>query len=322
MTQVLRHLPSIKDPSFLGQIGDDAAVYRISKELAVVQTVDFITPVVNDPFAFGQVAAANALSDIYAMGAEPAFALNLIGFPVRSLSLEYMEQILAGGAAKAAEAGAAIAGGHSIDDYAPKYGLAVTGFVHPARLVTKSGGSPGDVLFLTKPLGSGSITTALDQGICDPGLEERIIQIMAALNRGASEAMVRVGATACTDVTGFGLLGHLHELARNSGVAAQVKASQVPFVTEVLKLIGRGAVSHGTRNNLKYLSEQVTWAPEISEAQRLLLCDAQTSGGLLIAVPSEKRQEMAEALKSSNCHAYEEIGRLVDGAPGTLRVEA
>ncbi len=315
-------MPSIKDPSFLGQIGDDAAVYRISDELALVQTVDFITPVVNDPFTFGQVAAANALSDIYAMGAQPVFALNLIGFPVRSLSLEYMEQILAGGSAKAAEAGAVIAGGHSIDDYAPKYGLAVTGFVHPARLVRKSGGSPGDVLILTKPLGSGTITTALDQGICDSDLEAQISQIMAALNRGASEAMVRIGAAACTDVTGFGLLGHLHELARASGVAARVKASQVPFLDEALKLIGRGAVSQGTRNNLAYLSEHVKWAPEISEAQRLLLCDAQTSGGLLIAVPSEKGEELAQALKASNCLAYEEIGCLVDGDPGTLVVEA
>lgn len=304
----------------MGKIGDDAVVYRISDDLAVVQTVDYITPVVNDPYAFGQVAASNALSDIYSMGATPVFALNLVGFPVRSLPLAHMEQILLGGAAKAAEAGVAIAGGHSIEDHAPKYGLAVTGFVHPERLRTKSGGRDGDILFLTKPLGSGVITTALDQGLAAPELEERILLFMTALNSGASEAMVRVGATACTDVTGFGLLGHLHELAKASGVAAQVKASWVPVISEALGLALRGAISNGTRNNIRFLAEHVSWDSDVTEEQRVILCDAQTSGGLLIAVPAGRREEMAQALEHAGCLAYVEIGQLVKGTPGKIRI--
>ncbi len=305
----------------MGKIGDDAVVYRISPDLAVVQTVDYITPVVNDPYAFGQVAAANALSDIYAMGATPVFALNLIGFPVRSLPLTHMEQILLGGAAKAAEAGVAVAGGHSIEDYAPKYGMAVTGFVHPERLITKSGGRAGDVLFLTKPLGSGVITTALDKGLVAAEMEERILPVMAALNRGAAAAMAQVGATACTDVTGFGLLGHLHELARASGLAARIRAQAVPIVPEAPALAREGALSTGTRNNIRFLAERVSWSPEVAEDLRILLSDAQTSGGLLIAVPAARRQEMAEALELAGCLACAEIGELAHGVPGQVSAQ-
>jgi selenide, water dikinase len=303
----------------LGKIGDDALVYRISSELAIVQTIDYITPVVDDPFAFGQVAAANALSDIYAMGATPVFALNLVGFPVRSLPIGHMEQILLGGVAIATEAGVTIAGGHSIEDPAPKYGLAVTGFVHPDRLVTKAGGHAGDVLFLTKPLGSGVMTTAFQSmGIAE--LEAEILPIMIALNRGASEAMVRIGATACTDVTGFGLLGHLHELARASGVAAQVKTSSIPILPRALDLASRGAISNGTRNNMRYLAEHVSWDLRVSAAQQVLLCDAQTSGGLLIAAPANLRAEMASALDQAGSISWTEIGELVVGTPGKLFV--
>lgn len=305
----------------MGKIGDDAVVYRISPDLAVVQTVDYITPVVNDPYAFGQVAAANALSDIYAMGATPVFALNLIGFPVRSLPLTHMEQILLGGAAKAAEAGVVVAGGHSIEDYAPKYGMAVTGFVHPERLITKAGGRAGDVLFLTKPLGSGVITTALDKGLVAAEMEERILPVMAALNRGAAAAMAQVGATACTDVTGFGLLGHLHELARASGLAARIRAQAVPIMPEAPALAREGALSTGTRNNLRFLAERVSWSPEVAEHLRILLSDAQTSGGLLIAVPAVRRQEMAEALALAGCLACAEIGELAHGVPGQVSAQ-
>lgn len=303
-------------------MGDDAAVYRISDDLAVVQAVDYITPVVNDPYAFGQVAAANALSDLYAMGATPVFALNLIGFPVRSLPLGHMEQILQGGAAKAAEAGVVIAGGHSIEDPAPKYGLAVTGFVHPARLVTKAGGRPGDVLLLTKPLGTGVITTAIDEGLAPPELEQRVLPVMTALNRGAAEAMVRVGATACTDVTGFGLLGHLHDLARRSGVAARVDPARVPVLPEAREWAGRGAISSGTRGNLRDAESYVTWSPAVSEADRVLLCDAQTSGGLLVAVPPDREAEFARLLEAAGCLACGAIGELAEGPPGRLYVGA
>lgn len=313
-------MPLIDDDRFLGKIGDDAVVYRVSADLAVVQTVDYITPVVNDPYAFGQVVAANALSDIYATGATPVFALNLIGFPVRSLPLSHMEQILLGGAAKAAEVGVVVAGGHSIEDHAPKYGMAVTGFVHPDRLVTKAGGRPGDVLFLTKPLGSGVITTALDQGLADPDLEARILPVMTALNASAAGAMMQVGPTACTDVTGFGLLGHLHEMAKASGLAARVRNDSVPVLPEARDLAGR-ALSNGTRNNIRFLALHVAWDPGVCAEARVLLCDAQTSGGLLIAVPADRRQEMAAALERVGCMACAEIGELVEGTPGAIRVE-
>jgi len=318
----LRCLPPVADPRFLGKIGDDAVIYRISDHLAVVQTVDYITPVVNDPHGFGQVAAANALSDIYAVGATPVFALNLIGFPVRSLPLGHMEQILLGGASKAAQAGVTIAGGHSIEDHAPKYGLAVTGFVHPDRLVSKSGGRPGDVLFLTKPLGIGVLTTALDQGLADPDLEARILPVMTALNRGAAAAMVEVGATACTDITGFGLLGHLHELARASGLAAVVRSAAVPVLSEARGFFPDRAVSAGVRNNMHYLADKVAWGSGVALESQFLLCDPQTSGGLLIAVPAGRRQAMAEALQQAGCLVSAEVGELTAGPPGQIQVEA
>lgn len=320
MAQVLRHLPPVSDPRFLAKIGDDAVVYRLSDELAIVQSIDYITPVVDDPYTFGQVAAANALSDIYATGAMPVFALNLLGYPARSLPLAHAEQILLGAAAKAAEAGVAVAGGHSIEDHAPKYGMAVTGFVHPDRLVGKAGGRPGDVLFLTKPLGSGILSTALDQGLVPAEWAARIVPVMTALNRDAAAAMVEVGASACTDVTGFGLLGHLHELARAGGVSAVVQAGQVPVVEGTWELAAQGAISTGTRNNARYLAECLVWDTEVTEQQRLVLCDAQTSGGLLIAVPRERREEMAAALQRAGCLATAEIGALKAGAPGTIRI--
>lgn len=304
----------------MAKLGDDATVYRVSDELAVVQTIDIITPVVDDPYAFGQVAAANALSDIYAMGATPTFALNVVGFPVRSLPIDYLEQILLGGAAKAAEAGVPVAGGHSIEDYAPKYGLSVTGFVHPGSLITKGGGRPGDALFLTKPLGIGIITTALDQGLADNRMAERILPVMTTLNRAASEAMVKVGATACTDVTGFGFLGHLHELARASGVSARVQAGAIPVLPEARTLAGPRTTSTGTRNNLQFLSPLVEWGAGTDDVDRLILADAQTSGGLLIAVPQARKAEMQQALQQAGCLSCE-VGSLVAGEPGRLIVE-
>ncbi len=304
----------------MGKIGDDAVVYRLSDDLAIVQTVDYITPVLDDPYSFGQVAAANALSDVYAMGATPLFALNLIGFPVRDLPLAHMEQILLGGAAKVAEAGAVVAGGHSVDDPSPKFGLAVTGLVHPDRLVTKAGGRHGDMLFLTKPLGSGAVVTALDRGLAGKDAESAVFPLMSALNRGAAEAMLRVGAAACTDVTGFGLLGHLHELAKASGLSARVQASAIPVLPEARGLLELGAVSDGTRRNVRFLRDLVDWGPEVSEEDRLMLSDAQTSGGLLIAVAEEKRDAMAVALREEGCLAWDEIGRLVEGPAGRLLV--
>lgn len=314
-------MPPVTDPKLLAHIGADATVYKVSDELAVVQTIDYITPVVDDPYLFGQIAAANALSDIYALGATPAYALNLIGFPVRSLPLGTMEAILQGGASKAGEAGVSIAGGHSIEDHAPKYGLAVTGFVHPNRLVTSSGARPGDLLFLTKPLGSGIVTTALDQGLrCDDELVEAVTALMVSLNQGASRAMLEVGVHGATDITGFGLLGHLHELALASGVRAVVEVDRVPVLQGVLQLAEKGAVSNGTRNNLRFLQDHVTWAEGISPARRIILADAQTSGGLLIAVPPDRAGALTTALKQYGCLSVEAIGHLEPNSPGTIHV--
>lgn len=273
----------------------------------------------NDPYLFGQVAAANALSDVYAVGAEPSFALNLVGFPVRSLPLGYLSEILRGGADKAREAGVEIVGGHTIDDPGPKYGLVVTGFAHPGRLIRKSGGKPGDILFLTKPLGVGVLTTALDQRLASADLEDLVLPVMLQLNRGAALAIKRVGVHACTDVTGFGLLGHLHEMAWKSGLSARVRLPAVPILSAARRFAAR-AISTGTQNNLRHLQRWVDWPGELPIDDRVLLSDAQTSGGLLIAVAEEKRAEIAAALQDEGCLAWAEIGRLESGNAGHIEI--
>ncbi len=275
----------------------------------------------NDPYLFGQVAAANALSDIYAVGAKPSFALNLVGFPVRSLPLGYLSEILRGGADKAREAGVDIAGGHTIDDPGPKYGMAVTGFVHPDRLIRKSGGKPGDALFVTKPLGVGVLTTALDQRLASVDLEALVLPVMLQLNRGAARAIERVGAHACTDVTGFGLLGHLHELTWKSGLSARVRLPAVPILPAAERFAAR-AISTGTQNNLRHLQRWVDWPEETPSEDRVLLSDAQTSGGLLIAVAQEKRDALSAALQEEGCHTWAEIGYLEAGDAGHITVLA
>ncbi len=275
----------------------------------------------NDPYLFGQVAAANALSDIYAVGAVPSFALNLVGFPVRSLPLGYLSEILRGGADKAREAEVEIAGGHTIDDPGPKYGMAVTGFVHPDRLIRKSGGKPGDALFLTKPLGVGVLTTALDQRLASADLEDLVLPVMLKLNRGAARAIERVGVHACTDVTGFGLLGHLHEMAWKANLSARVHLPAVPVLPAARRFAAR-AISTGTQNNLRHLQRWVDWPEETPNEDRVLLSDAQTSGGLLIAIAQEKRDALRAALQEEGCLAWAEIGRLEPGEPGRIRVLA
>lgn len=273
----------------------------------------------NDPYLFGQVAAANALSDVYAVGAKPSFALNLVGFPVRSLPLGYLSEILRGGADKAREAGVEIVGGHTIDDPGPTYGLVVTGFAHPGRLIRKSGAKPGDILFLTKPLGVGVLTTALDQRLASADLEDLVLPVMLQLNRGAALAIERVGVHACTDVTGFGLLGHLHEMAWKSGLSARVRLPAVPILPAARRFAAR-AISTGTQNNLRHLQRWVDWPGELPIEDRVLLSDAQTSGGLLIAVAEEKREEIAAALQDEGCLAWAEIGRLEPGNAGHIEM--
>ena len=299
---------------------DDAAVYRLSDDLALVQTVDVFTPVVDDPFQYGAISVANALSDIYAMGARPLLALNIVGFPRGKLPLDVLGEILRGGAAKAEEAGVLIVGGHSIDDPEPKYGLAVTGTVHPQKIVTNAGGRPGDLLVLTKPLGLGVITTGIKQGRTPPAVAEAAIRVMGTLNRAASEAMVEVGVHACTDITGFGLLGHLHQLAAASGVAAYVRVGPIPFLPEARVLARQGAIAGGTARNFEFLQDKVSYDEGIDEETRLLLADAQTSGGLLIAVPPDRAAALDAALQRRGVSPVAHVGELTAGPAGRITV--
>ena len=287
--RIAAQLPVPADPNLLVGTGtaDDAGVYRLTDELALVQTVDFFTPIVDDPFDFGRIAAANALSDVYAMGGRPVTALNLVAFPLERLGREVLAEILRGGSAVAAEAGVAIVGGHSIDDPEPKYGMAVTGVVHPDRLLRNSRARPGDQIHLTKPVGGGVVSTAAKRGVASPELLERTVEVMTTLNAEASAQAVEAGASAMTDVTGYGLLGHLLEVARASGVNIEISAGAVPLIEGVAELM-EGAeppVAGGTRRNREWVEPHVDWADDVNEPSRWLLCDAMTSGGLLVAAP-------------------------------------
>lgn len=301
---MLRQLPPSRDPNLLVGINtvDDAAVYRLNDELALVQTVDFFPPMVDDPFSFGAIAAANAVSDIYAMGGRPLTALNILCFP-RELPRSVMVEILKGGASKAAEAGFVIVGGHTIEDREPKYGMAVTGLIRPGQQVTNAAARPGDQLILTKPLGIGIITTALKAGQAREETIQRVVAVMSTLNKVASEVMVRNGVRAATDVTGFGLLGHLHEMVEASGVGARVFLSQVPVLEEAWGMVEEGLVPGGTWRNLEYLRPRVSWGQGVSDNARLVLCDAQTSGGLLIVAPKERSQPLRDELSAAGVEA-------------------
>jgi selenide,water dikinase len=294
------------------ETADDAAVVRISDDLALVSTADFFTPIVDDPYDFGRIAAANALSDVYAMGGTPVAALNLVAWSLESLGSEALSQVLRGGAAVAAEAGVAVAGGHSIDDPEPKYGLAVTGTVHPDRILRNSSARAGDELFLTKPVGGGVASTALKRDRAPDGLTARATEVMCELNGPASKAALAAGASAMTDVTGFGLLGHLRELAGASGVAAEVDAGAVPAIPGVLDLLrtAQPPLAGGSRRNRAWVEEVVCWAPGVPEERRWLLCDAMTSGGLLVAAPAGSTAPGTR------------IGRLLPGEPGRIDVLA
>lgn len=299
---------------------DDAGVYRLNPEQALVQTVDFFTPVVDDPYAFGQVAAANALSDIYAMGAKPLTVLNLVSFPVSKLDMSILAQILQGGSDKIREAGALLIGGHSIDDAEPKYGLSVTGIVHPERVLSNASAQPGDVLILTKPLGVGIITTGIKRGIVSPEAEAEVVRVMATLNKGASEAALKVGVHACTDVTGFGLLGHLREMMHASGTRAEIFAEKVPVLDSVWACIEQKAIPGGTKSNRRYLEDWVRFEEEVPESVRWVLVDAITSGGLLLSVSEEKAEALIAQLKAQDTPAYAAVGRVLAGDAGKIDV--
>ena len=295
---------------------DDAAVYRVAPGLAVVQTVDFFPPMVDDPYTFGQIAAANALSDIYAMGARPLFALNLVGFPAETLPLSTLRRILAGGQDKAAEAGIPILGGHSIDDAEPKYGLCVTGVVHPRRALRNAGARPGDALILTKPLGVGIVTTALKRGLADRALVKRAVAQMCELNRAAGEVFAsgRFKVHALTDVTGFGLLGHLSEMMLGGKVRAAIALERIPILAGVPALAEQGVVPGGTRANLKHFSKYVRFPDGLPLAIRHVLADAQTNGGLLAAVPAKDVGRAVRALEKRGVLAAI-LGEVRRGSP-------
>jgi selenide,water dikinase len=314
--QVLGALPPIVDPNVLVATAgrDDAAVYRIAPDRALVATVDFFTPIVDDPSEFGAIAAANALSDVYAMGARPLFALGITAFPREKLGTGLLEKIVAGGAAKMTEAGIAIVGGHSVDDAEPKFGYTVIGEVHPDRVVANDGARAGDLLYLTKPLGSGLVATAIKRGLCPPAVVREAVAVMTTLNRAASEAMVAAGATACTDVTGYGLIGHLSNLKGG----ADIRLSAVPFMSGVRELAEKDLFPSGSRRNHAAYRDQVDWGG-IAEIDQMMLCDAQTSGGLLVAIPPD-RAAAFEASLDRGPYPPARIGTI--NGDGSIRVSA
>lgn len=319
MAQVLRQLKTKKYPRALVGFAtnDDAAVFRLSSTMAVVETVDFFPPVVDDPFTFGEIAAANALSDIYAMGAKPLFALNLVCFPVKALPLTTLSQILAGGQAKAEEASIPILGGHSIEDPEPKYGLCVTGLVHPRRILTNAGAQAGDVLLLTKPLGSGIATTAIKRGVADAALAARAIAVMRDLNRRAGEAFASgtFKVHALTDVTGFGLLGHLTEMMFAAKTRARLRLEQLPIIAGVPALADAGIVPAGTQANLDHFGRDVRFPKGLPLAIQQVLADAQTNGGLLGCVPARDLTRALRALARRKVDVSV-VGEVMAGKPG------
>lgn len=321
---MLGALPLPIDPNVLVGFAtsDDAAIYKLRDDLALALTIDVFTPVVDDPYQFGAIAAANALSDIYAMGAKPIAMLSFAGFPRGKLPWDVLEQILKGGADKAREAGVDVVGGHTVDDPEPKSGYAVVGTIHPDEIIANSTGRPGDVLVLTKPLGSGILSTAIKNGLLGQPEIDRVVEVMATLNRSAAEAMMAVGVNACTDVTGFGLLGHLHEMAAASGLAVTLDGGAVPLLPRVLDLIEQGVVPGGTWTNAEFLAEFVEWAEDVPEALRTALADAQTSGGLVLAVPADKADALVEALEARGSPVAARIGMLAPGVPGSITVGA
>ncbi len=301
---------------------DDAAVFRLSDDRSVVATVDFFTPIVDDPYDFGAIAAANAFSDLYAMGASPLFALNLVAWPREPELLSLLPEVIRGGSDITARAGAFVLGGHSIDDREPKFGLVAIGEVHPTRVVSNANAQPGDVLVLTKPVGTGILSTALKRDFITASEMRPAIESMTTLNAGAATAMRSIGDDlhAATDVTGFGLLGHLNAMLAASNVSAVLRASAVPPFAGVAQLIGRGAVPGGTTRNLEAAQDYVTWHTTIDETTRVLLADAQTSGGLLIAAASRSVRALTEALEHAHTPISVVIGEVVAGVPGRIEV--
>lgn len=296
-------------------------MYRVSDDLALVLTVDFFPPIVDDAYTYGEISAANSLSDVYAMGGRPVTALNVAAIP-EDLPLEVFATILRGGAEKAAEAGVTIIGGHTVTDDEPKYGMAVTGFIHPDRIITNSSARPGDRLVLTKPIGTGIISTAGKAQEAPEEVLANAARVMAMLNKGAAEAMIEVGVNAATDVTGYGLIGHLSEMARGSGAGVTISRSAIPVLPGTLELLSLGIAPGGTHRNLAGVVDNTRWPDGFSDNEKLLLCDAQTSGGLLIAVSPDRTDDLVAAVKASGAPAADVIGEVTGGEAGVIEVTA
>lgn len=318
----MERLPRFEDPNLLVgfDTSDDACVYRMQNGMALLQTVDFFPPMVDDPYAFGQIAAANAMSDIYAMGASPTLAMNLLCVP-NCLELDTVEQILAGGYSKVREAGAIVAGGHTIEDEEPKFGLCVTGFALPEQVLTNSGAQPGDLLVLTKPIGSGVLATALKAGLLGQKETGDLVAVMAELNKAARDAVVEIGAHACTDVTGFGLLGHSYEMAAGSGTTIEIGAAQVPLMDGAKDFANMGIVPGGAYTNLEYLQDKIFFDPAVELPMQDLLLDPQTSGGLLVSLEGEKALRLVQAL-SGVTPCAKIVGRVLPFNGKSVRVTA
>ena len=304
------HQPKLAKGAVGFDSSDDSAVYTLDDGRIIIQSVDFFTPIVDDPFTFGQIAAANSLSDIYAMGGTPLFALNVAAFNSDELPLSVLTDILNGGVDIAKEAGIPILGGHTIKDKEPKYGMVVTGEVHPDKLTRNDTAKIGDLLVLTKPLGTGIISTAIKRHIANESIMKTAIDTMRTLNKSAAEAMAEVGANACTDITGYGLLGHLLEMCKGSNVSATIEFDAMPFMNGVFELAQDGVIPGGTKRNLEFVQDDISFAEHLAEFQLHMLADAQTSGGLLMSVPPEKAEALVNALKSNGTLASHIIGEI------------
>lgn len=322
LSQVLRHIPKFEDPNLIfgyDTVGD-AGVYRLRDDLAIIQTVDILTPIADDPYTFGEIAAANSLSDVYVMGGKPVTALNVIGFPPK-LDLSIMEQIIIGGSAKVKEAGAVVVGGHTIKDDQLKFGLAVTAIIDPKNLITNEHTSVGDQLILTKPLGTGVISTALKGDIASAEAVREANNSMRELNATAAETMLNVGVNACTDITGFGLLGHAAQLANASTVSLRIYSREVPIFEAAREYAHLSLYPGGTLLNYKYIRPSVEFAANVDEDTQMLLCDAQTSGGLLISVSREKCGELVQKLQQKNVLTTNVIGEVIQRQQKTIYIE-
>lgn len=322
LEKILADLPIPVDPNILvgSNTSDDAAVMKISDDKAVVLTVDFFTPIVDDPFSFGAIAAANALSDVYAMGAKPIFALNIVGFPSNRLPHSVLTEILKGAQSKAREAGIYILGGHTIDDPEPKFGQCVLGLVDPAKVLRNKGANPGDVIILTKPIGTGILCTAMKRGLTEPGTEKITIESMSQLNKSAAETISQYPVSACTDVTGFGLAGHLHEMIKDTNLNAILDANNIPLLPESNAFAAAGIVPGGTKNNMEFAADFMEWQDNISEIMKILICDAQTSGGLLFTLDEKSAKEVLSVLQKNGYPNAAIIGSIAGNGKGKIVV--